>query len=267
MITLLPRFDHMVKLTISHAIAQSTKLCFFEERMSQTMLDAQHIPKRLALTGELNMTRTEIVKMLGRLFKSRVDINLCNVPFPPPKPSQSDHTTNQTQTHTNPASNILDVPNFFWDSEPTLHPLYVASREYLEIDPRIKVLNERCRVFLDLADILADSDADAKMSNITWIIIILIVVSIVVTVSEVGLRFAMLSRDKAMFGNGTHPPPGEGELVVAAAAPPHQLDLRSVLSERGVTIEELREWSRRLSEREREAVCGGDVVGRTFAGV
>lgn len=77
MITLLPRSDHMVKLTISHAIAQSTKLGFFEERMSETMLDAQHVPKRLALTGELNMTRTEIVKILGRLFKSRVDINLC----------------------------------------------------------------------------------------------------------------------------------------------------------------------------------------------
>lgn len=77
MITLLPRSDHMVKLTISHAIAQSTKLCFFEERMSETMEDAQHVPKRLALTGELNMTRTEIVRILGRLFKSRVDINLC----------------------------------------------------------------------------------------------------------------------------------------------------------------------------------------------
>lgn len=77
MITLLPRSDHMVKLTISHAIAQSTKLCFFEERMSETMLNAQDVPKRLALTGELNMTRTEIVKILGRLFKSRVDINLC----------------------------------------------------------------------------------------------------------------------------------------------------------------------------------------------
>jgi uncharacterized Rmd1/YagE family protein len=77
MITLLPKSDHMVKLTISHAIAQSTKLCFFEERMSETMLDAQHVPKRLALTGELSMTRTEIVKILGRLFKSRVDINLC----------------------------------------------------------------------------------------------------------------------------------------------------------------------------------------------
>ena len=80
MITLLPRSDHMVKLTISHAIAQSTKLCFFEERMSETMQDAQHVPKRLALTGKLNMTRTEIVRILGRLFKSRVDINLCMCP-------------------------------------------------------------------------------------------------------------------------------------------------------------------------------------------
>ncbi|KFG82631.1 sporulation protein RMD8 [Metarhizium anisopliae] len=168
MITLLPRSDHMIKLTISHAIAQSTKLCFFEERMSETMLDAQHVPKTLALTGQLNMTRVEIVTLLGRLFKSRVDINL--------------------------SSNILDVPNFFWDSEPTLHPLYVAIREYLEIDPRIKVLNERCRVFLDLAEILSDSIADAKMSYITWIVIILIVGSILVTVTEVILRFVMLKK-------------------------------------------------------------------------
>lgn len=79
MITLLPSSDHMIKLTISHAIAQSTKLCFFEERMSETMLDAQHVPKTLALTGNLDMTRAQIVKMMGRLFKSRVDINLCTL--------------------------------------------------------------------------------------------------------------------------------------------------------------------------------------------
>jgi len=38
-------------------------------------------------------------------------------------------------------------------------------REYLEIKPRIQVLNERCRVFLDLAEILSDSIADRKMSR------------------------------------------------------------------------------------------------------
>jgi hypothetical protein len=111
-------------------------------------------------------------------------------------------SVHQRLTHTKKtASNILDVPNFFWDSEPTLHPLYAAIREYLEIDPRIKVLNERCRVFLDLAEILSDSIADSKMSAITWIIIILIVVSILVTVTEVVLRFAMLQRS-----GGEHKP-------------------------------------------------------------
>ncbi|ETS75216.1 hypothetical protein PFICI_13700 [Pestalotiopsis fici W106-1] len=227
MITLLPKSDHMVKLTISHAIAQSTKLCFFEERMSETMLDAQHVPKRLALTGELNMTRTEIVKILGRLFKSRVDINL--------------------------SSNILDVPNFFWDSEPTLHPLYGAIREYLEIDLRTKVLNERCRVFLDLAEILSDSVADSKMSAITWIIIILIIVSILVTVTEVALRFGILSKEKGRNEGSSH----DAEVL--------RTRLHGAIA--NATLDELKIWSAGLSDEERSAVCGSDYVGTTFAGI
>lgn len=69
--------DHMIKLAISHAIAQSTKLCFFEERMAHIMLEAQYVPRRLALTGKLGMKREDVVKILGRLFSSRVDVNLC----------------------------------------------------------------------------------------------------------------------------------------------------------------------------------------------
>lgn len=236
MITLLPRSDHMVKLTISHAIAQSTKLCFFEERMSETMQDAQHVPKRLALTGELNMTRTEIVKILGRLFKSRVDINL--------------------------SSNILDVPNFFWDSEPNLSPLYRAIREYLEIDRRTKVLNERCRVFLDLAEILSDSVADLKMSTITWIVIVLIVVSILVTVTEVVLRFSILAHEKGRREGGG------GDSGAGGVA---RVELRGAAADAGrrsnYTLEELRLWARALDERERAAVCGSQYVGTTFAGI
>ena len=100
---------------------------------------------------------------------------------------------------------MLDVPNFFWDSEPTLHPLYSAVREYLEIKTRVQVMNERCNVFLDLASILTESINDRKMSRLTWIIIILIVLSICVTLCEVFLRFALLSTEK-----------GKRELVHAA---------------------------------------------------
>jgi hypothetical protein len=125
------------------------------------------------------------------------------------------------------------VPNFFWDSEPTLHPLYFAIREYLEITPRIKVLNERCRVFLELAEILSDSIADTKMSTITWIIIILIVISIAVTVTEVGLRFALLEKGK---------------------------------SERDNLGTGARNWtSEDFSVPQLQAICGAQYVGKTFA--
>ena len=79
--------DHMIKLAMSHAIAQSTKLNFFEQRMADQMAEAQHVPRRLALTGKLGMKREEVVKILGALFRSRVDVNLCtsiHTPFPPP---------------------------------------------------------------------------------------------------------------------------------------------------------------------------------------
>jgi hypothetical protein len=162
------------------------------------------------------------------------------------------------------ASNILDVPNFFWDSEPTLHPLYDAIREYLEIEQRTQVLNERCRVFLDLAEILSDSVADAKMSSITWIIIILIVVSIIVTVTEVSLRFGMIEKSKN--DNDRHR--GGIDDSIPAVSGANSLDLRGLdPSNANLTVEDLRLWVKALTEQERGTICGADVVGKTFAGV
>ncbi|KAF2637335.1 sporulation protein RMD8 [Massarina eburnea CBS 473.64] len=190
--------DHMIKLAMSHAIAQSTKLSLFEEGMARTMLAAQYVPKRLALTGKLGMRRTDVVKMIGQLFTSRVDVNL--------------------------SSNMLDTPNFFWDSEPTLHPLYTAVREYLEIKPRILVLNERCRVFLDLGEILSDSISDKKMTRITWIIIFLIIISICITCLEVLLRFAILSK------RGKVAPGGVDEVMVGTEVMGTELMRRSAIA-------------------------------------
>jgi Uncharacterised ACR, YagE family COG1723 len=128
----------------------------------------------------------------------------------------------------------------FWENEPTLNPLYSAVREYLEIKPRIQVLNERLRVFLDLAEILSDAIADKKMTrklvcwprcsfllsfhvtDITWIIIVLIIISIFVTCSEVFLRFGLLtsSKNKPLYANTTNMVVG-----VEAFAPVNSLSL------------------------------------------
>lgn len=158
--------DHMIKLAMSHAIAQSTKLSRFEARMDGTMYDVRHVPKTLALKGKLGLKREEILKVSGRLFKLRVDVNL--------------------------SSNVLDTPEFFWEDEPALNPLYTAVREYLEIEQRILVLNERCKVFLDLTEIIADSIAEYNMSRITWIIIILIALSLTVSIFEIVVRFHII---------------------------------------------------------------------------
>ena len=69
--------DHMIKLAISHGIAQSTKLSLFEEAMARQMAEAKDVPRRLALTGHLGIKREEVFRILGRLFKSRVEVNLC----------------------------------------------------------------------------------------------------------------------------------------------------------------------------------------------
>ncbi|KAK9455738.1 hypothetical protein V1511DRAFT_498578 [Dipodascopsis uninucleata] len=172
-ITLRPTNKHVLlmhKLMISHAIAQSTKLSYFETKMEQiSENDLKHVPKKLALEGSLgDLNRTEVMKIEGKIFRLRVDVNL--------------------------SSNILDVPEFVWEEEPEYHEFYTAVRDYLEIKPRISILNFRCRVFLDLADVLADSIAETNMSNITWIVIVLIVVSIVVSMSEIALRYSALRK-------------------------------------------------------------------------
>jgi hypothetical protein len=110
-------------------------------------------------------------------------------------------------------------------------------------------------VFLDLAEILSDSVADAKMSSITWIVIILILVSILVTVTEVGLRFGILSKEKGKDHSDNN----------ALSAEMLRSRLHGAIS--NATLEELRLWSAGLSEKERSAVCGSDYVGTTFAGI
>ena len=145
----------------------------------------------------------------------------------------------------------------------------MAIREYLEIDLRIKVLNERCRVFLDLAEILADNVADSKMSSITWIIIFLIIISIIVTVTEVIMRFAILEKEKSRDRTGEEYG-RPGNVIGGGDGQGQGIDLNSLslgLAAGNITLEDLRLFARALNEREKAAVCGAEYIGRTFAGV
>lgn len=162
--------NHLLKLSLAHAIAQSTKLSVFEESMQQTLELTSHIPKELASTGELQLKRREALKLTGRLFKLRVDVNL--------------------------TSNVLDTPELFW-SEASLKALYDAIREYLEIDQRVENLNERLAVGNDLLEVIHDHLGSQSMNQITWIIIILIVVACFVACGEILARLVLHSRSRS----------------------------------------------------------------------
>ncbi|KAF9425413.1 hypothetical protein BGZ94_007543 [Podila epigama] len=154
--------NHMIKLTISHAISQSVKLALYECQMDDTIDDTKIIPIRLAQTGKLNYSRPQITKISGHLFQLRMNVDL--------------------------VSNVLDSPEIFW-SEPELQPLYDAIRGYLEIGQRAKVLSDRCLVISDLLTMLRDDLASNNMNYITWIIIILIVIAVIVAASEIIVKY------------------------------------------------------------------------------
>jgi len=93
-ITLKDGRNYMVKLSISHAIAQSVKVCLpplslsrlpfahihkislFEDLVDNTIEDTKSIPADIATSGKVKMSRRDIMKHIGELFILRININL-----------------------------------------------------------------------------------------------------------------------------------------------------------------------------------------------
>ncbi|KAJ7636067.1 hypothetical protein DFH06DRAFT_1054701 [Mycena polygramma] len=155
--------SHLLKLSIAHALAQSTLLAHYETNAQRVLSSplTLSIPKQLATSGALQLKRHDALKLTGSLFKLRRDVNL--------------------------VSNVLDVPELFW-SEASLKELYDAVREYMEIKGRVQVLNEKLAVASDFLDAIHDHLNNFAMERITWIIIWLIVAAILVELGEVIAR-------------------------------------------------------------------------------
>lgn len=157
-ITLKDGNNYLVKLSISHAIAQSVKISLFEELVDNTIEDTQNIPEQIALVGKVDMQRKDIMKLIGELFILRININL--------------------------HGSVLDLPELMW-SEPTLEPIYQATRGYLEINQRVEVLNQRLEVISDLLQMLKEQLGHSNEEYLEVIVIVLIAVEVVVSVVNI----------------------------------------------------------------------------------
>ncbi|KIK42717.1 hypothetical protein CY34DRAFT_804623 [Suillus luteus UH-Slu-Lm8-n1] len=167
--------SHLLKLSVAHALAQSTLLAHYESVASSVLSSPStvSIPRQLASSGAINLKRRDAMRLTGKLFKLRRDVNL--------------------------VSNVLDVPELFW-SEASLGGLYEAVREYMEIGERVQVLNEKLGMASEFLDAIHDHLNNNAMERITWIVIWLIVVALLVELGEVVARLivhATMGEDKA----------------------------------------------------------------------
>jgi uncharacterized Rmd1/YagE family protein len=117
--------SHLLTLSLSHALAQSTLLAHYESKAHAILQHprTQALPRTLARTGALALSRRDAMRLTGKLFALRRDVVL--------------------------GRNVLDVPGIFWE-EASLHALYDAGRAYFEIGERVQALNERIRGARDL---------------------------------------------------------------------------------------------------------------------
>lgn len=144
--------ENIDKLSISHGIAQSLKLSELESYAQQTIESMNHIPHNIARTGRSRMKRKNLSMMRGRLFIVEMDINL--------------------------TFELLDTPEFFWEY-PEVEYLYEKTVKYLDVKPRIEILNKKLTVIRELFNMLADEQNHKHSAFLEWIIIWLIGIEIV----------------------------------------------------------------------------------------
>lgn len=147
--------DVLHRLAISHGIAQSVKLSTFENAIRRTFDNTKHLPEDLARHGRIPLSRKEIRRKMGELFIARSSINL-----------QVD---------------VLDTPEFFWEYS-ELEPLYAMTANYLDIETRVEVLNQRLDVIHELFEMLGNELNHQHSSRLEWTIICLIVIEVLVSV-------------------------------------------------------------------------------------
>jgi uncharacterized Rmd1/YagE family protein len=150
--------DHMIKLSISSALAQSTKLTVYEQRVMEIVESTKDLPEILATTGEVRLSRKQIAQLIGRVFIQKSAVNLL--------------------------STVLDTPEFFWSAPDSMQSLYKRVCDYIEFDARVEVLNSRFQVLQEMLDMLRDHQNNYHTARLEWIVIWLIVVEVVVGIFE-----------------------------------------------------------------------------------
>lgn len=107
------------KLAVSYAIAQSSKLDYFEVDIDNSTDEARTLAEELANKGYINLDHITLNKKIGKLHLKKNEINL--------------------------DTDILDIPDYFWNND-VYQPHFNAVSKYFEINKRTEVINHRLNI-------------------------------------------------------------------------------------------------------------------------
>ncbi|XP_058471464.1 required for meiotic nuclear division protein 1 homolog [Solea solea] len=139
------------KFAFSNALCLSVKLAIWEVSLDDFVESIQSIPETLKSGKRVKLSSAEVMQKIGELFSLRHCINL--------------------------RSDLLLTPDFYWDRE-NLEKLYEKTCQFLSINRRVNVMNEKLQHCTQLTDLMRSHLSEKHSLRLEWMIVILITIEV-----------------------------------------------------------------------------------------
>ncbi|XP_071752566.1 required for meiotic nuclear division protein 1 homolog isoform X2 [Centroberyx gerrardi] len=139
------------KFAFSNALCLSVKLAIWEVSLDDFVESIQSIPETLKSGKRVKLSSAEVMQKIGELFALRHCINL--------------------------RSDLLITPDFYWDRE-NLEKLYDKTCQFLSINRRVNVVNEKLEHCTQLTDLMRSHLSEKHSLRLEWMIVILITIEV-----------------------------------------------------------------------------------------
>ncbi|XP_047467448.1 required for meiotic nuclear division protein 1 homolog isoform X2 [Mugil cephalus] len=139
------------KFAFSNALSLSVKLAIWEVALDNFVESIQSIPETLKSGKRVKLSSAEVMQKIGELFALRHCINL--------------------------RSDLLLTPDFYWDRE-NLEKLYDKTCQFLSINRRVNVVNQKLEHCTQLTDLMRSHLSEKHSLRLEWMIVILITIEV-----------------------------------------------------------------------------------------
>ncbi|XP_025900124.1 required for meiotic nuclear division protein 1 homolog isoform X2 [Nothoprocta perdicaria] len=146
------------KFAFSNALCLSVKLAIWESLLDNFVESIQSIPEILKSRRKVKLSHADVMQKIGELFALRHRINL--------------------------SSDLLITPDFYWDRE-KLEELYDKTCQFLNINRRVKVMNEKLQHCMELTDLMRNHLNEKHTLRLEWMIVILITIEVMFELARV----------------------------------------------------------------------------------